>query len=312
MLAVLALAFTSCNKEEKTVAFQATTQQLVVEDESEAKVYIDNASHIIFEQNDLVTLYNVTNSLGSFCGVYRATSTGNSVSFVPTSSEISTITDGAFYAFYPGGEGHVAPNLSNGNRCTFTIDPIQNYRTINGGLAIPHNALYMAAKAVTTDLSSTSFSMRNICGILQLKLYSPSGKTIKKIRVTDKHFGITGDVQLIITEIDPEELTTLFNQYDENNPTYMATLNEYKNRIGYNVTNVTKAMTLDLGEGVTLGTTKNAPTEFYIVLRPLALSQGAIIEVSEDGETWSTIADSNKNNCIRPSVIKAFKAMNVD
>jgi hypothetical protein len=310
MVAVMALVFTSCKKDEKAVVFQGETQQLVVEDEDAAKVYVNNSGYVTFEQNDMVTLYNVS-SWGSTCATYRASSTGTSTSFMPYGGEINGTTDGAFYAFYPGGADNITPNLSNGNRCTFRVADTQEYRTVSGGLAIPHDALYMAGKTTETNLSSAYMQFHNICGVLSMKFYSPTGKTIKKIRVTDKHFNITGDMQLIITEIDPEELTSLFNAYDENNDTYMATLNAYRERIGYNVTNASNAITLDLGEGVALGTTKNTANKFFMVLRPLALSNGYIIEVSEDGTTWTTVVDSNKNNCIHPNVFKNFSAVNV-
>jgi hypothetical protein len=310
MVAVLAMAFTSCKKEEKAVVFQGETQQLIVEEEDAAKVYVNNSGYVTFEQNDLVTLYNVS-SYGATCATYKAGSTGTSVSFVPYGGEINPTTDGAFYGFYPGGPDNITPALSNGNRCTFKVAETQEYRTVNGGLAIPHDALYMACKSTETNLNNAYFGFQNICGVLSMKFYSPTGKTIKKIRVTDKHFNIAGDVQLIITEIDPTELTSLFNAYDESNATYMATLNAYRERIGYNVTNATNAITLDLGEGVALGTTKNTANRFFMVLRPLALSNGYIIEVSEDGTTWTTVVDSNKNNCIHPNVFKNFSAVNV-
>ena len=310
MMAVAALVFASCNKEnEPASVIKCSTEKLIEENEDEAKVYLQN-NQVVFETGDVVALYNVDDvtPANSVCGMYTATTTGSSNVPFSSTSPLANDRMSAFYAFYPGDDVDYT-QLDNGNRCGFPLNPVQIYRPNT----VPQGALYMAAKDATTDhLTDAYFHFKNICGILSLNLYNANGKTIKGIRVTDKHFHLTGLVQLILPEIDPDELTGMFNNYNESNATYMDNLANYKTRIGYNVTNAGMSVTLNLGDGVALGKTKANATRFYMVLRPLALMKGCIIEVTQDGTTWTQIVNSNKDNRIRPSVIKNMSAINVN
>jgi hypothetical protein len=320
MVALVALAFTSCKKKEtsQVFAFNGTTEQLVNDEGSFEKVYLDDNYKVQFEENDIIELFNITNATGttSAAGMYYLNS---NLQFVPSSAQtyLNPTTSGNYYAFYPG-DNVVALNLYNENRATFRLDATQYCRLddATGKPMIPNHALYMAAKDEQhQNLFETFYNFKNICGVLSCKFYSPSGKKVKSIAVTDKKFRLVGDVTLKIHEVDPVEMTYLFRNYSDN-PDYLQQLNEYKSRVGYAISGTTgNTVVLDCsqvaGGSVQLGQTKEEATRFFIVLRPLALLNGCDIVITFDNNDTYEI-HSTRDNRISPNIIRNISAVNVD
>ena len=312
MIAVVALAFTSCKKTEdtQTVKFNAVTEQLV--EEGFEKVYLDANSNVVFEENDIVCLFDITPD-GSTSAPYYVCSEGYLKGYMGAS--IPENTNGYYYAFYPGANVD-ASQLSAKNRATFELKAEQNDTREGSTLKVPKDALYMAAKDDTHNaLNNTFFNFKNICGILSLKLYSTELQSVRKIEITDRHFNLVGKVSLNIPAVDPEYMTSLFDRYDESNSTYMTELLTYLNaeHLGYSVTDKSRTLTLDCGTtGVELGRTKAKATRFFIVMRPLALKEGCDIKIffSDDPNDYYEI-NSSKDNMIRPNVIKNMAAVKV-
>lgn len=315
MMAVVALAFTSCKKTETTqvLAFNNTTEQLVSDEGNFEKVYLDQNSKVHFENGDKVMIFNIHSETGAGSAGVKYVVSGNGDQLTPDGILVDT---GTYYAFYPGDNVNLASSqLSNENRAVFTLQPTQVCRIIDGKPAIPENSLYMAAKdAIHINLSETSFDFKNICGVLSCKFYSPSGKVVKSIAVTDRKFHLTGDVTMKIHEVDPGEMTTLFRNYSDSDA-YLQQLLAYENRVGYSVANTGSTVTLDCsqvaGGGVQLGQTKEEATRFFIVLRPLALLNGCDIVITFDDDDTYEI-HSTRDNRISPNVIRNMTAVNVD
>jgi hypothetical protein len=316
MVAVVALAFTSCKKKENSqvFAFNHVTEQLVSDEGGLEKAYVDNNFTVQFEAGDKVYLFNVMNEngTGSSSGRYVVTS---QMTLTPEIGEVGDHTDLNYYAFYPG--ENVTTHMSNENRATFRLDPTQTCTVdADGKPMIPAGTLYMAAKDETAQTVAQSFfNFKNIMGVLSLKFYSPSGRKVKSIAVTDKKFHLFGDVTLKIHEVDPIYMTTLFRNYSDT-PEYLNELNAYKTRLGYEISGVTgSTVVLDCsqvpGGGVQLGQTAAEATRFFIVLRPLALLNGCDIEVTFDDDDVATIS-SSRDNRISPNVIKNISAVNID
>lgn len=309
MIAVVALAFTSCKKQNENVqsfVFNAETEQLVNDEGNLEKVYL-NGNSVAFEQEDKVFLFEIDSASGQGSSRGRYKLQGSTL--VSDGGYVDNQTDGNYYAFYPG-ENVSAANFEDHNKATFTLDAIQNDRR-SGGLNVPKGALYMAAKdEVHKNLSESQYNFKNICGILSLQLYNPQGLKVTSIDVVDKHFNLVGDVTLKVHAVDPVRLTTLFNNYS--NPAYAEELASYlQGELGYSVANKSNKVTLDCTKensaGVTLGKTKATATRFYIVMRPLALMQGCDIYVHFNGGTTCHIESFN-DNMIRPNVIKNISA----
>ena len=332
MMALVALAFTSCKKTEQKSVFRAATQQFVVEDEDRA--YVDPARKIHFELGDVCMMFNIStdNPLTSHCATYAAVEDGNTVEFqnCGLGTVAENILDAGYFAYYPGnvgGANHVVTELEDGeNKSAFLIRPEQNYRADMVSL----EDMYMAAKVDdVAHLADADFTFKNLCGILSLKPYEANPRAVTEIQIIDNVFHLTGWVEVIIPELDPEEMLAMFNNYDMSNPSYMAALAAYKDRIGYRVYDVKgnyyqqnnlpynmigDNVTLKIDAPVQLGTSKATTPAFNIVLRPLAFAQGGhIIFHFADGSVKDCeIGPSEYNKYImKPNLMKSI-GMNMD
>jgi hypothetical protein len=336
MMALVALAFTSCKKNETPKqTFRFNAPEFSYESLDEERMYIINQNGQMngyFEQGDVCMLFNIneTTPTKSHAALYGATEPGTSeVPFVNIGyGEIGEDMLDGYYAYYPGGVGHMITFLADGeNKCKFYVAPEQKYRP---GM-VAKDALYSAAKGVDdTHLmhGETHFNFLPICGVLALKPYEnvATPRSIKKIEVVDNSFCLSGLVELIIPEVDPAEMTYLLQNFNLNNPSYVTRLEAYKNRVGYNVTGETiynmltgeydtyvkgKRMTLKVKDGeqaaVQMGKAKANTPVFYIVLRPLACLYGfQIIFTFDDDTTAVKTFNGNPNQYIKPGIVSSL------
>jgi len=321
LMGVAALLATSCTKNEETDAKvyramidpQETTFVTEAADaEFGERIYIDATYRVYFEADDLIMVFNIDeeNATNSEAALYKVTASGNECDLEPyqAGEEVGDMMS-AKYAFYPG-NNVMLNELSNGNRGIFKLDPIQYYREEGGVPVIAKEALYMAAKQDNAE--NDVFAFRNICGVLVMNFYSPAGKTVKNITVTDNSMNLCGDVTMIVPEVDPVQMTTLFRNYDPTDPTYVAELAAYKQTLGYAVDANVNTLTLDCeDDNLTLGTTAAEANTFYFVLRPLALMNGFDMTITFSDNTTKTIS-STRNNMIKPNTLRVFPALSVD
>lgn len=330
MMALVALAFTSCKKNDETKSsFIASGAEFRVENVNEDRAYIDGQTKFHFEQGDVCMVFNIdeTTPTNSHAALYGAVEEGvNNVHFynIGYGEVAEDILDG-YYAFYPGGPGHTVTYLANGeNKCKFYVAPEQDYR-VN---MAPKNAVYAAAKASrgTHMMGDTYFKFEGIVGILRLYPYRADGGTVKSIQVVDNGFSLSGLVELIIPEVDPVEMQALFRSYNMDNPAYVTRLNNYIARVGYNVTDETlddpvtgtsthyvKGNTLTLNcvtpetpNGLQLGTSRADAPAVNIALRPLACCKGFHLIFTFDDDSTMDIDLSSMRNPIKPGVVSNF------
>jgi len=306
MSAVVALAFSACKKNENNAQmFFGEAGELA--GESEDRMYLQG-NQFYFDAGDQVMMYNINNEDPdySYYGTYTAASSGKTVQFTYQSGPIANHGDreDAFFAFYPGSIVD-AGNLHDANQSIFSIAKEQTYKELNGVGTIPQNCMAFAAKDATNNtIQNSNFGFQAIMGVARLKLYdtNPAGpRTVTKIEYTDNTFNISGDVHLKINEVDPAEMTAIFNQYtDIQNPP--ANLAGYIQRVGYFVDGVNKGktITLNVPGGVKLPTSKTDAKHFCIVLRPLALLGGGTFKVTFSDNSYVEIPVTNK---IKPNVI---------
>lgn len=314
IVAVIALAFTSCKKNEnKAHSFLATVEETGVEDGE--RVYLTPGSNpqIFFEQGDQVLLYNIDYAGGpnSYYGVYTARSTGSQAYFDYQSGPIIEHLDraDAFFGFYPGQRVNNA-YLSQGNYGIFDIENYQTYREINGVSALPERSFAMAAKRDDINsLVDATFPFQPITGILHLQLKTNGeNRTVTSIVYEDNSYNVAGDVHIKLHEVDPTELYYMFDNFDLNDPTFVNFFTDWKSRTGYFVDGAQygKTITLDCGDGVVInGTAK----DFYISLRPLAFMNGATITINTtDGPA---VISTTRDNRIRPNKRRDMPVVNV-
>lgn len=313
-MGVVALLATSCNKnkDQETATIKTFNQQFEVVDSDFGpgydgeKVYLDQSNNkLYFEEGDLLTLFKINEDPTlSDCGDFipAANTQVDHTTWTPTGT--TTLNgQGDLYAFCPGGTDYVTPQLTNGNRATFHIPAVQVYRE----RTVPVEGFFMASKK---EEGQDAFFFENICGVLRLRLWSPNNRVVTSIVVKDKAKNICGDVTLIIPEVEPTTLTWLYNNYSDDESWQTNYLYPYIRRSGYSVANQGDVITLDCGNGVQIGNTKGAATDFYITLRPLALRKGCEITINYVGGNYKI--NSNKNNIIGPNIIRKMNPININ
>lgn len=314
MVALVALAFTSCKKDDNNAkSFYAYPGEVAFEEDGADKAYI-NGSVLMMEAGDEVMLYNIdnVNAANSVYGLYTTDATGTPVHFTYQEGPIAnngTKMD-AFFAFYPGG---IVDNsqLANDNYAVFSIPKEQVYREVNGVSTLPANGWAMAAKDDThANIADANFKFQTIMGGLCLKLTSTSGKTVRSLEVTDNGSPITGDVHLKIHKVNPNTLTSLINSYNPTDDTFLANLQSYIHEAGYYVDGANKGqrISLNCGNGVALN--GKTPKPFYVCVRPAAFYYGFSISVNFTDGTHALI-ETSKNKMVKPGVIKST-SVNVD
>lgn len=306
MMALVALAFTSCKKEEKKSIISVSTEELIVV--SEDRAYLnDAAGKPYFEVGDNIMVFNIskTTPTQSNCAVYGCTQEGDNVPFenLGYGDAAQDALDAGYYAFYPFVEPNenIITELNQGeNKSKFRVQAEQTYREDKVSLG----DLYMAGHSDAPHLTQAvaSFHMQNIMGVFCLKPYEAAQRTVTSIEIVDNRFHLSGWVELIIPEVNATELKSLFNSYSDTEA-WMNRANEIKNRLGYNVTEGGYSITLNVPEGVQLGNSRSNAPQFNIVLRPLALSQGFhIIFTFDDGSVKDIDLSAIRTLCIRPNV----------
>lgn len=314
MMALVAVAFTSCKKEEEKSIISVSCEDLITV--SEDRAYLNDATgKTSFEIGDRVMVFNISKTTPtlSHCAIYESIEEGDRVQFM--NSGYGTVSydalDDGYYAFYPYVEpwDNIISELPEGeNKSKFHVQAEQTYREDKVSL----NDLYMAGHtdAANLDQAVASFYMQNIMGVLRLMPYEAAQRTVTQIKVVDNHFHLSGWVELIIPEVNAGELKALFDSYSQTEA-WMNAANAIKNRMGYNVTEAGYSITLNIPEGVQLGATKATTPAFNIVLRPLALSQGCHIIFTFDDGSVKDVDLSAFDLCIRPNTRKD-QGLNMD
>jgi hypothetical protein len=337
LMGMVALLATSCNKNKETsMVYKCTMDPTEThfdqeagmwDNEENARVYIDATYQVTFEADDEVMLFNIdeVTPANSECAMYKVINAGTTGAGAGSTANLEAVSEtisediiDAKYAFYPGANVNTA-SLTTDNRSVFTLATEQTYRENDGTPIIPAGALYMAAKidkAGEGQIQNDNFAFRNICGILELKFYSPTGKTVTSIELTNKgDMSICGDVELIVPEVEPATMTSLFKTFvaDPEDAANIAEMNAYKQQVGYNVANATKTLTLNIPGGKQLATTKAEANSFYFVLRPLALMNGFDVTLNfSEGEPKTIHSTAYNKNTIKPNTFRVFTALNAD
>jgi hypothetical protein len=287
MIAVVALAFTSCKKNNQTegIRFSGTTEAFAGGTVDEDRAYIGtNSTNTFFEVNDQIMVYNLDSedATQTNYGIYWTDKAGHKVDWYYSSGTVINHKDAStttLFAFYPAEIVNNARLWEGDNEAMFEITDHQTYRKIGSQVVLPKGTLAMASKdEIATNVDEKDFQFRNIMGFLWLKLTDSQNRKITSIVYEDNVLNVTGRVHLKIDEVDPDYLRDyLLKEYDPNNTTYMANLNDYISRSGYyvddaNVALKGKTITLDCGEGVQLN--PSSVQHFMITLRPLAAYYG--------------------------------------
>lgn len=220
-----------------------------IEDGEESRVYLDSKIRILWNEGDLITLFEGTTRNKQY--IFLGEDGDNAGDFDLNKSGFGSGNPiERYYALYPyasttkyvyGDDEGVADYLR------YTLPSTQTYK--EGSIGANANVMV----AVTADLDDFDLLFRNVCSFLRVKLWG-AGQTVGSIVFE----GNSGEA---------------LSGYAAITPVYGGT--PALKMIGTGTT-----LTLNCGDGVEIGTTKETATEFWLVVPPLNFPNGFTLTVN--------------------------------
>ena len=215
--------------------------------EEETKTYVESGKYLRWHEDDRLTVFlgNARNRQYKFDG---ATGDNNGSFSHVSSGDLETGNPlDRIYAVYPYDE---TATITDDGQISLNLPAVQTYAENSFGRGA--NTML----AATENVEDTFLPFKNVCGYLKLKLYNSDGATIKSIEVKgngeDK---IAGAATATIDFGEAPQLTM--------------------------TDDATTTITLDCGDGIALGTSKEAATEFWIVIPETTFESGITITVTD-------------------------------
>lgn len=277
-MAILPMLFCACSSfnEENSIHTIPTIPDLQAGFADDTRTYVENNKYLRWHEDDRLTAFygNTLNRQYKFNGKTGANS--GTFSLVP-SGELGT--GNAFdriYAVYPYNE---TANITDEGEISLTIPAVQSYAENSFGKGA--NTML----AVTENLEDTFLAFKNVCGYLKLKLYAPEGGVVKSIEIKgNNNEKIAGAATATIAFGEAPQLRM--------------------------ADDATTTVTIDCGEGVTLGATAETATEFWVTILETTFTDGITIKATDCfGATFTKSTDKEveiKRNTIQPMVALKF------
>ena len=313
LVAMVALVATSCKKNEGTKSIDANIGEVsgyrTNPDFDGSKAHFDPSNYqFIWDQQDQIMTYNLSNSnpSESECAIFEAEKGGSGrAHFIFAENESLGSKKDQILVFYPAAKAERMIQTNGNNIETFKVEATQDY---NPTYKMDPNSMVMAAVSdyATNDLGT--FHMQHIFGFVNIGIaHNQTGDiTVDKIVITDPHTNLTGELDLKLPEVDPNEFTTLMNELESGDANYASHLSTYLHRVGYHAHGTQgKSVTLNCNQALTYGQWTN----FYIALRPGALYKGFTIDIYCNGSTSPTYShtfDPAMNHLIKPGYFRNF------
>ena len=246
-IGLVALLFAACSVNEMDIATPAAKEAeeffATIEDAS-TKVFVDDELMVLWHADDRVSIFNKY----TYNQQYRFTgNTGaNSGSFtkVPNDDFVTGNTLNSVYAIYPYKE---STEISNQGVLTIDLPATQSYA---------ENSFGIGANTMVSCSEGNELLFKNLCGYIMLKLYGND--------VSVKSISIKGNND------EPLAGKAAVNASIDNAPT-----------ISFNAS-TTKEITLTFDTPVTLGSTAETATTFWLVVPPTTFSKGITVTVKDD------------------------------
>lgn len=277
ILCMLALLASSCNTDEQLINEPISPTGRIFTasfEQNDTRTYVEEGNLLRWNAGDQITIFdsNTLNQQYKFDG-----ETGdNGGTFSKVSSAFGTGNDlNCHYAVYPYNKDI---KITETGVITANLPAEQSYAENSFGLGA--NTMV----AVTKDVDDTFLKFRNVGGYLKLQLYGDN--------VTVKSITLTGN--------NNEKLAgkaTITPAYGQSPTLAMSD-------------DATTSITLDCGDGVTLGSNEETATAFWIVVPPTTFESGFDITITDiNGKTLGKSTSNKisiKRNIINP--MKAFEA----
>lgn len=240
-------------------------------EEMATRTYVDSSLRMFWTADDRLSIFTSTYNQQY---VFMGKTGGNSGEFAKVSSGgfVSGGTLSTNYAVYPYNS---ATSISYDGEISLTLPAVQKYG--EGTFGLGANTMV----AVTEDSDDTFLSFKNICGYLVVRFYGKD--TIKSVTLTGN---------------DNERIAgkaTVTQLYNSNPETIIAD-------------DATTTITIDCGEGVKLGSTADAATEFWFCVPPTTFNKGFTISAEDiNGRTYSKSTSASRT--ITRNIVNAMSAL---
>lgn len=218
----------------------------IIADEEESRVYLDEQVRLLWNEGDLITLFEgiTRNKKYQFMGEDG----DNAGDFEFVSQGFGTGNDlDRYFAVYPYASS-TKYVYGTPDYIQYTLPATQTYAA--GSVGKGANVMV----AITADQDDFDLLFRNTCSFLQVRLWGADAQTIKNIEVsTIGGEPIAGKCQIVPTYGGEPTMT---------------------------VTGTSSVVTLECGEGVAIGTSADAATDFWVVLPAATYASGIRVTVN--------------------------------
>ena len=255
---LVSMLFVGCTSfEDKDNIIIQSDKQLSAGFAEETRTYVENDKYLRWHEDDQLTVFygNTLNDQYRFKG--KTGDNSGTFALVPSGELGTGNTLPSIYGIYPY---NADARITDDGVITYSLPATQLYAENSFGKGA--NTMI----AVTESVNDTFLSFKNLCGYLKLKLYGDA--TIKSIEVKG-NFGekIAGNASITAS-------------YGET-PSF--TMNN----------DATDTITLNCGDGVTLGTTADEATVFWIVIPETTFKYGITITATSTDNKVFTKSTSN-------------------
>ena len=280
-IGVIALLFAACSVNEMHFTSPINDEGeeffATIEDAS-TRVFVDDDLMVLWHENDRVSIFNkyTYNQEYRFTGQTGANS--GSFTKVPNDNFVTGNALSYVYAIYPYKESTA---ISNQGVLTIDLPATQSYA---------ENSFGIGANTMVSCSEGNELLFKNLCGYIMLKLYGDD--------VTVKSISIKGN--------NDEPLAG------------KATVNASVNNAPIMAfdASATKEITLSFDTPVTLGTTDETATTFWLVVPPTTFSKGITLTVKDDKngvfeKSTTASLQISRNTLKRLSALKTITSTSV-
>ena len=237
------------------------------DEDNESRVYLDNKIRIRWNNGDLISVFDGTTRNKKFTFLGKDGSSAgdfedNSASTIGTGNAINCL-----YGLYPyasNTEYCYGEDESEADYLRYTLPATQTYKPNSIGL----NANLMVA--ATANKSDKTLVFRNVCSYLRLKLYGADQTVSSIVFKGNTDEVLSGDVAITASYGTAPTIKMLGEAEADN-----------------------KTITLDCSEGVTVGSTSDEATEFWLVVPPVNFPNGFTITLYGEGNMGQEIVANN-------------------
>lgn len=238
---------------------------------SVSKTYMDSDHKLLWTKDDRISIFRGNTYNQQYR--YKGETGENSAVFEVVSQDFYTGNDiSANFSVYPYME---STRISNDELITLELPAVQHY--LPGSFGPGANTMV----AVTGGTDDSYLPFKNLCGFVVVKLYGEGTVTSISFKGNDGE-KISGPATVRATHASVPEVV----MQDE----------------------AAASITLDCGEGVTLGTTPETATEFWFCIPPVTFSKGFTVTAAND-KGWTMVKSTSASRTVVRNVWSSMAAL---